>query len=79
MFCIFLKLFIIQYKALNKQLYFIQHKVVQRGRNVILHSHSEVKPNSTLLVQHLLVQSLLTIQTSYSFSTYSFRCCQTAP
>ncbi|MFS7920796.1 hypothetical protein Hanom_Chr03g00228941 [Helianthus anomalus] len=46
---------------------------------VILHSHLEFQPKNTLLVQHLLVQSLLPIQTSYSFSTYWFRCCQTTP
>ncbi|MFS7980536.1 hypothetical protein Hanom_Chr10g00940601 [Helianthus anomalus] len=49
------------------------------SKYVILRNHSEVQPNSTLLVQHLLVQYLLPIQTSYSFSTYWFRCCQTAP
>ncbi|MFS7914223.1 hypothetical protein Hanom_Chr02g00150891 [Helianthus anomalus] len=47
-----------------------KHIVVKRGKNVILHSHSEMQPNNTLLIQHLLVQSLLTIQTSYLFSTY---------
>ncbi|MFS7975389.1 hypothetical protein Hanom_Chr10g00880021 [Helianthus anomalus] len=51
------------------------------GKNVILHSHSKVQPNNTLLVQHLMVQRLLPIQTSYSFNTYwfRFRCYQTAP
>ncbi|MFS7902138.1 hypothetical protein Hanom_Chr01g00007701 [Helianthus anomalus] len=52
---------------------------VGRGKNVILHCHSDMEPNSTLLVQHLPIQTLLPIQTSYSFSTYWFRCCQTAP
>ncbi|MFS7971312.1 hypothetical protein Hanom_Chr09g00831261 [Helianthus anomalus] len=49
------------------------YAVIQRSNQTALYWFS------TLLVQHLLVQCLLPIQTSYSFNTYWFRCCQTAP
>ncbi|MFS7992747.1 hypothetical protein Hanom_Chr12g01085951 [Helianthus anomalus] len=69
MFCLSLNLILNLILVLSIKVLFLLIIIVQRGKNVILHSHSEVQPNNTLLVQHLLVQSLLSIQTSYSFST----------
>ncbi|MFS7899037.1 hypothetical protein Hanom_Chr00s041709g01774601 [Helianthus anomalus] len=35
------------FRALTKQIHFIQHKIIQRGKVVIVHSHSEIQPNNT--------------------------------
>ncbi|MFS8032668.1 hypothetical protein Hanom_Chr17g01560421 [Helianthus anomalus] len=35
------------FRALTKQIHLIQHKIVQRGKVVIVHSHSDVQPNNT--------------------------------